>query len=139
MKKHRVKAVSKPFRCILSALIVASCFSCMSQGTGCAMTAPGGDFEMHITRTKGEVMITVTFSDSLVFDYIAIERKPDFERNFAQCKYITWSELNGSRTIVSQDNYPYPGHGNVAYRLKLVSRDGPERLYPPVVLRAVSN
>ncbi len=95
------------------------------------------DFVMELSRSKGEVIISLSFNDSLVFDYVAIEKKAEFNGEFSQCKYIPYSELKNGRHLVKKDMYAYSGSSDVLYRLKFVSKDGAIRTYPPITLPAL--
>lgn len=97
------------------------------------------EFVMTITRVKTEVVFSITFSDSLVFDNISIERQPDFGQVFTQCTYISYADVkNKSRHVTTKDIYPYSASTDVSYRVKLTTKDGAIRTYPPVLLPAVS-
>ena len=95
-------------------------------------------FVFTLSREKSDVRISITFNDSLVFDYVAIERKADFNQEFSQCKYITYDEIkNKGRHVVRKDTYAYPASSDVLYRIKLATREGAIRTYAPVTLPAV--
>jgi hypothetical protein len=95
------------------------------------------EFTMQVSRVNNEVLITLTFNDSLVFDYVSIERRADFNAEFSQCKYISYDEVKTKgRHMVKKDTYAYAGASNVLYRLKLVTKDG-ERTFPALTLPAI--
>jgi hypothetical protein len=101
------------------------------------VVAPDSEFVMSVARSSNEVTITLTFSKDFDFDYASIERKPEFEQSFSQCKHISSAELKpGSRQLVKKDIYPYPGTVDVLYRIKMASKDGGIRIYPAVRLPA---
>jgi len=94
---------------------------------------------MEVSRAKNEVIVSLTFKDSLVFDYVAIERKADFNQEFSQCGYIGYDELKAKgRHIIKKDIYPYPGSSDVLYRIKLATVEGATRIYPAVSLPATT-
>jgi hypothetical protein len=96
------------------------------------------EFIMQVSRINNEVVISITFNDSLVFDYAAIERKAEFNGEFSQCKYISYEEVKTKgRHLVKKDTYAYAGANNVLYRLKLVTKDGAQRIFPAINLPAV--
>lgn len=83
--------------------------------------------------------MSITFNDSLVFDYVAIERQSGINKAYSQCKYITYAEVKAKgRQVVKKDTYPFPEATDVYYRLRLVTNDGPMRTYPPIRLPAVA-
>jgi len=94
---------------------------------------------MEIKRVKADVIISITFKDSLEFNYVSIERQASTSQIFTQCKYISYAEAkNKGRHIVIDDEYPYPASIDVSYRVKLNTKDGAMRTYPPILLPAVS-
>ena len=122
---------------IISAFLLFS-FTAKSQSEKYSFAPSDSGFIMEISRSKGDVIISLTFNDSIVFDYVAIERKAEFNGEFSQCKYIPYSEIkNGNRHLVKKDIYAYSGSSDVLYRLKFVSKDGAMRIYPAIALPAV--
>jgi len=96
------------------------------------------EFIMQVARINNEVVISLTFNDSLVFDYVSIERKAEFNGEFSQCKYISYDELKTKgRHMVKKDTYAYAGANDVQYRLKLVTKEGAQRIFPAINLPAV--
>ena len=96
------------------------------------------EFVMEIKRVKTDVIISITFKDSLEFNYVSIERQANFSQTFTQCKYISYNEAkNKGRHIVIDDEYPYAASIDVSYRVKLNTKDGAMRTYPPILLPAV--
>lgn len=96
------------------------------------------EFAMQVSRINNEVIISISFNDSLVFDYAAIERKAEFNGEFSQCKYISYEEVKTKgRRMLKKDTYAYAGANDVLYRLKLVTKDGVERIFPAINLPAV--
>jgi hypothetical protein len=129
-----------PFLAFLLISITASSQKATDHKTeSFSYTAADSEFVMVISRVKTEVVISITFKDSLVFDYVSIERQPDYSPIFTQCKYISYAEANEKgRHIVIHDAYPYAASIDVAYRVKLAYKDGAMRTYPPLLLPAVS-
>jgi hypothetical protein len=96
-------------------------------------------FVMEVSRSKNEVIISIAFNDSLVFDNVSIEREPSFSQNFSQCGYFDYADLKKKgRHLVKKDLYPFPASNDVLYRLKFTTVEGVIRTYPPVMLPAVS-
>lgn len=126
-------------RAIIFFLFLLSGFLLNAQDSTFSTTSSDGNFTMSVSRAKGEVTISVTFNDSLVFDYAAIERLAGINKSYSQCKYITYDEVRTKgRHIVKKDIYPFPEASDVFYRLRLVTNDGPIRTYPPIRLPAVT-
>ena len=109
----------------------------LCQSNGYTYTAADSSFTMQVDREKVDVRITLTFNDSLTFDHAAIERRAD-NPEFSQCKYISYEDLKArGRHLVEKDMYPYAGSADVSYRLKLVTKEGIIRTFPPISLPAV--
>ena len=103
------------------------------------LVASDSEFVMQVVRVKGEITLTVHFtSTDPQFDYITIERKPFGETNFSQCKYISYTEAKAaSMHITRKDNYPLPRSEDVLYRLKITTKEGIIRIFPPIRLAAL--
>ena len=96
------------------------------------------DVIMKVVREKGEIVLYMSFGDSLSFSSLTIERKADFDVNFSQCKYISYDDAKAKNMqLIRKDTYPYPGNTDVWYRLKLLTKEGIIRIYPPIRLDAV--
>ena len=118
---------------------IISALSVKSQTVTYTFTPADSEFVMEVSRGKSEVIIAVTFKDSLVFDNVAIEREASFSQNFSQCGYIEYADIKKKgRHIVKKDLYPFPASNDVLYRLKFTTADGAIRTYPPVILPSVS-
>ena len=131
------------YRSILAFVLLVSGFSAVGQtpvASSAVSFAPAdSEFVMEIKRVKTDVIISITFKDSLVFNYVSIERQANFSQTFTQCKYISFNEAkNKGRHIVIDDEYPYAASIDVSYRVKLNTKDGAMRTYPPILLPAVS-
>ena len=126
-------------RVILPFILLAICSSAMGQSPDVSFAPADSEFVMDISRVKTDVIISITFKDSLVFNYVSIERQANFSQTFTQCKYISYDEAKSKgRHIVIDDTYPYAASIDVSYRVKLTTKDGAMRTYPPVLLPAVS-
>jgi hypothetical protein len=120
-------------------LVTSSSLTAKSQAPDCYFAPADSAFVLEISRVKTEVVLSITFKDSLQFDFVSIERQPDFALSFTQCKYITYEEAkNSGRHVVMTDHYPVAASTNVMYRVKLGTKDGAMRTYPPVQLKSVS-
>ena len=118
---------------------MVSALSAKSQTATYSFTPADSEFVMEVSRGKNEVIIAVTFKDSLVFDNVAVEREASFSQNFSQCGYIEYADVKKKgRRIVKKDQYPFPASSDVMYRLKFTTDEGAIRTYPPVILPAVS-
>jgi len=101
-------------------------------------TPADSQYVMELARGKNEVTITITFNDSVVFDYVSIERRASFTPEFSQCSYISYDDVKKKgRHIVKKDSYPYPASSDVEYRIKWTSADGAMRTYPSLTLPAI--
>ena len=103
------------------------------------MVATDSEFVMQVVRIKGEITLTVNFTGANPqFDYITIERKPFGETNFSQCKYISYAEAKTANMFITRkDNYPLPRSADVLYRLKITTKEGIIRIFPPIRLAAL--
>jgi hypothetical protein len=96
------------------------------------------EFIMQVSRINNEVVISLTFNDSLVFDYVSIERRAEFNGEFSQCKYISYDEVKTKgRHLVKKDTYAYAAANDVLYRIKLVTKEGAQRIFPAIDLPSV--
>jgi hypothetical protein len=140
MPNYFTPGVSKFTRFFLLLLFtITSGLTAKSQTPDCYFAPADSAFVLEISRVKTEVVLSITFKDSLLFDFVSIERQPDFAQSFTQCKYITYEEAkNSGRHVVMRDLYPVAASTNVMYRVKLGAKDGAMRTYPPVELKAVS-
>jgi hypothetical protein len=130
------------FKCLLVILAInAQCQTApipQLQSESNSFVPADSEFVMQVSRINNEVIISITFNDSLIFDYAAIERKAEFNGEFSQCKYIPYAEVKTKgRHQVKKDIYAYAGANDVLYRLKLVTNDGVERIFPAINLPAV--
>ena len=122
---------------LLFAFVLVSFFA-KSQAPQYSFAPADSQFVFTLSRQKSEVIISLTFNDSLVFDYVAIERKADFNQEFSQCKYITYDEVKTKgRHLVKHDTYAYPASSDVLYRIKMGTAEGAIRIYPAVTMPAV--
>lgn len=105
------------------------------------LVASDSEFVMQVVRMKGEITLTVHFiSADPQFDYITIERKPFGETNFSQCKYISYAEAKAANMhITRKDNYPLPRTSDVLYRLKITTKEGIIRIFPPIRLASLDS
>lgn len=104
------------------------------------MVANDSEFVMQVVREKGEIILTVNFSDSMSFDYMTIERKTFSDVSFSQCKYVSFSDAKASNMkIKRKDTYPYPAASDVLYRLKITTKEGIIRIFPPIRLASVES
>jgi len=123
---------------VLSALMVMLSFAAKAQADNVFISSDS-DVIMKVVREKGEIVLYMSFSDSITFESLTIERKANFDVSFSQCKYATYDDVKAKKMqLVRKDTYPYPGNTDVWYRLKLQTKDGIIRIYPPIRLDAVS-
>jgi hypothetical protein len=119
-------------------MLLLSFYVANAQKDGDTFTPPDSEFVMTVERVNGEIILTVSFADSLSFDFASIEREADFDNSFSQCKYIRYDDARASHMVVKRkDTYPYPATSDVLYRLRITSKDGISRIYPPVHLPAL--
>lgn len=109
-----------------------------AQSNDNTLVASDSEFVMKVVREKGEIVLTVEFSDSAMFDYMAIERKVFSDPSYSQCKYVDYKDVKAANMkIKRKDTYPYPASSDVLYRLKITTKDGIIRIFPPIRLAAV--
>ena len=120
-------------------LVLAQLFS-NAQATDSQFTSSDSTFTIELSRKKSEVDISLVLHKNLSFDHISIERKANDESAFHQCKYIDQQDLkSGEANLSRKDMYPAPATADVQYRLKIVSAGGETRIYPAVMLSAVTH
>lgn len=112
-----------------------------AQSSDNMLVASDSEFVMQVVREKGEITLTIKFTDPKVeFDYIAIERKPFGETNFSQCKYISYADVKAANmNIKRKDSYPLPRTDDVLYRLKITTKEGIIRIFPPIRLASLDS
>ncbi|MBS1611900.1 MAG: hypothetical protein JST49_03700 [Bacteroidetes bacterium] len=128
--------------CFCTILLFAFTGTSLAQTMGENMlVASDSEFVMQVVRMKGEITLTVHFTSAdPQFDYIAIERKPFGETNFSQCKYISYAEAKAANMhITRKDNYPLPRTSDVLYRLKITTKEGIIRIFPPIRLASLDS
>lgn len=102
------------------------------------LVATDSEFVMQVVREKGEITLTINFAPTSTFDYMTIERKPFGETNFSQCKYVTYADVKAADMKVKRkDTYPLPRTDDVLYRLKITTKEGIIRIFPPIRLAAL--
>ena len=102
------------------------------------LVASDSEFVMTVVREKGEITLTVDFAPEVQFDYMTIERKPFGETSYSQCKYITYTDAKAvGMKIKRKDNYPLPRSADVLYRIKITTKEGIIRIFPPIRLAAL--
>jgi len=125
-------SISKGLSTVLVMLIGITASAQYSENV---MVGPENEVVMKVVRQNKEIVISIFIADSLMFDYMTVERKADFDQSFSQCKYISYSDLKpGERNIIKKDNYPFPATSDVLYRLKMITKDGAMRTYAPIRL-----
>jgi hypothetical protein len=135
----RCCSVKITYRSIMLIVLTISGLIAKSQAPVYTFAPADEEFVMEISRGHNEVIISLTFNDSLVFDNVSIERESSFSQNFSQCAYFDYAELKKKgRTIIKKDEYPFPASNDVLYRIKLATTDGAIRTYPGVKLPALT-
>jgi hypothetical protein len=120
-------------------LCIAGCGISMAQVSG-TMVAPDSSVIMSVSRVNGEIFIKMDFSKDFQCAKVSIERKPEFDTEFSQCRLFSFNEVKENNYhVVKKDNYPYHNSAVVSYRLKLIFSDGGERMYPSVSLPAAGH
>lgn len=133
MKKLSMLLVS--FLYLNLSLLFANGFS----ETSSSFNSTDEEVSMSVSRSSGEVKLSILVKDLSQYDHILIERSADNPNYFGKCKYISCADAkteNGK--IVQSDKYPYSATKDVFYRIKTVTKDGIERAYPAVLLAAIT-
>lgn len=126
------------FRLICSVFAVCSLSSAGCSGqVSRIMVSPDTSVTMFVQRIKGEIFIELNFADNLRFTSAELERRPDFEGNFARFGYIAFDDVVAHcGYVIKKDNYPYHDSADVYYRIKLVSENGKAHIFPAIMLPA---
>lgn len=94
---------------------------------------------MEVERGRGEVLLHVMVKDIEQYDHIIIERSAESGSYYGKCKYISCAEAKTNNGYMLQkDKYPFAANKDVFYRIKTVTKDGIERVYPAVLLLAAT-
>lgn len=94
-----------------------------------------GEFIMEVEREPSSVKVTFYFTDPSRYSYLIIEREMDGQ--FRQCGYMDMKNSYGG-AIEVYDNYPPSDLEDCNYRVRTVTTDKIERIYPPVRLPAAA-
>jgi len=93
---------------------------------------------MVVVRGKKDVALHLLVKDMSKYDHIVIERSNEPVKFYNRCKFISCFDATTEKTDLTEiDNRPYDKNANVYYRVKTITKDGIERVYPPVLLPAV--
>ncbi|MFM2305349.1 MAG: hypothetical protein RLZZ367_18 [Bacteroidota bacterium] len=99
-----------------------------------SFVSPDDQFTLEVKRVTGEIKLHLNIKDMSQFDYVVIERSAETADEFGRCKYISGGKAQ-SGDFNEVDRFPY--EADVYYRIKVVTKDGNEQLYPAVMLTAV--
>jgi len=92
---------------------------------------------MEVERGRGEVFMHLLVKDMDQYDHIIIERSAESPDYFGKCKYISCNDTKAANgALLEVDKYPFTASKDVYYRIKTVTKDGIERIYPSVLLAA---
>lgn len=93
---------------------------------------------LDVQRGTGDVKLHLLVKDISLYDHIIIERSAEAPSYFGKCKYISCADAKTDKGYMLQiDKYPYSAAKDVYYRIKTVTKDGVERAYPAVLLKAL--
>lgn len=127
-------------RIVVSLYILFAVSILSAQNAENIIVSSDSEFVMKVVREKGEIILTVDFLDTIPFDYMTIERKTFGDTQFSQCKYIDYKDvLIANLKIKRKDTYPYPAASDVLYRLKITTKEGIIRIFPPIRLAALQS
>jgi hypothetical protein len=136
--------MTKPMQYTTIALLVICSFVVMSFKPGTppaeyTFKSVDNEVAMEVERGKGEVFMHLLVKDLNQFDHIVIERSAESADYFGKCKYISCNDTKASNgALLEIDKYPYTASKDVYYRIKTVTKDGIERIYPSVLLAAAA-
>jgi hypothetical protein len=104
------------------------------------MVAGDSTVIMSVSRVNGEIFIELNFAHNFKFDRVSIERKPEFDIAYSQCRLISYSEVEAQNFhVVKRDNYPFHNSADVSYRVRVITFKGSERIYPSIMLPAAGH
>ena len=97
------------------------------------------EVNFDIERGQGEVVIHLQSNTFNSYDEIVVERSSTGSAGFTTCKTIDIAEAKIAgdyyKTI---DKFPLPAKADSYYRIKIVTKDGSMKTFPPVLLEALS-
>lgn len=97
------------------------------------------EFVFEVYREHGKVMLALTIRHPETYKQLLLERSGENLRSYGQCRFILIEKnVDYSKPIIEQDRYPLPASTDAYYRIKSVTTDGIERVYPPVRLKALT-
>ena len=133
--------MNKPMQYTTIPLLVICSFVLMSFKPGALIEytfeSVDNEVAMEVERGKGEVFMHLLVKDMNDYDHIIIERSAESPEYFGKCKYISCNDTKAADgALLEVDKYPYTASKDVYYRIKTVTKDGIERIYPSVLLAA---
>ena len=95
-----------------------------------------GEFTVEIIREGTYVKFIFVFVEPKKYSHLTIEKNMQMEGSFRQCAYIDLKANNPA--IVAKDKYPFSKYEDSYYRVRTVTVDQIERVYPPIRLPAAT-
>jgi hypothetical protein len=94
--------------------------------------------QMEVKRDNKSISVALIFKADDHLDRLVIERSAQSSTGFTQCKYLKTN--NSASDVITLDFRDlYASYiSEYYYRLKTISTDGVERIYPPLRLRALA-
>lgn len=97
------------------------------------------EVNFEVERTSAEVALYLQSQSFSSYDEIFVERSGADNGNFSVCKTLEISQLKISGTYYkTTDKYPLTAQKDCYYRIKVVSKDGYMKTFPPVLLEALN-
>jgi len=116
--------------------ILCAIYAAGIQAQDARVKSADNEFIMEIYREPTDVRLVFYFTDASKYSYLIIE-KEEGDGQFRQCAYIdlrTQDSYGGA--IEAKDNYPTSPLNDCQYRVRTVTTDRIERIYPPLRLPA---
>jgi len=102
------------------------------------MASADGAFAMGLLRERTRMVATVYLKDPDTYESINLERSSDPMHSFSRCKFVDLTEVKTNAGFVEVvDVYPFPPGEDAYYRIRVITKEGGELVYPSVKLRVL--
>ncbi len=129
----------KPSRIGTLAIFLLFGFSGFAQVRDNFMASADGAFAMGISRERTRVVATVYLKNAELYESINLERSSDPMYSFSRCKFVDLGEVKTNAGFVEViDSYPFPPGDDAYYRIRAITKEGGELVYPSVQLKIVA-
>lgn len=94
-----------------------------------------GEYTVEMIREGNYIRFVFQFANVKQYSHLTIEKNQMAEGQFRQCAYV---DLKGAGPFEGKDKYPFSKYEDSYYRIRTVTADQIERVYPPIRLPAAT-